>query len=235
MIWPQASQAQVEKYMDRLELQNGSVLWGITEIQGDQVVMYLSPSDTISLPKSMIRSLKTQKLNPAFYMVKTPGPFYQVSWGTLIGKSHSQSINQATFSISALGGYKFNSRWSAGLGAGSYYYPQMGILPMFGEVQGDLAESRLTPIYFFRGGWSWAFQRKDNGFAIDDMQGGMFLEPGVGLKWHRAGYALQLKVSYVRQNSKTFFEPLDFGNGTIITNVEKRTFERINLSMGVSF
>jgi hypothetical protein len=93
---------------------------------------------------------------------------------------------------------------------------------------------RITPFYQLHGGWSWANER-NNPSQIDRIEGGLYLRPALGVKWHFAGYSWQLHVSYVRQQSTVYYEPIDLGNGNVVTNVEDRALQRIGISAGVTF
>lgn len=226
---------QVEKYLDKVVLNNGSVIWGIAEMTADEVLVHLDSHQTLSVPLAEVASLQTQKLNPRYYQKSEPGFYYQLVWGITLGKSHVDFPNETSFNISATAGYRFISYFGLGLGVGLYYYPQMRHLPIFLDVQGDLLKTRLTPIYSLRTGWSKAYPRDDLSDQVDETKGGYYLEPGLGLKWQAANHAWQVKVSYLQQHSETIFSPIDFGNGNRLINKETRKFERTTITLGITF
>jgi hypothetical protein len=182
----------------------------------------------------MIKSIKTQKLNPELYLERSQGVYYQVSMGVLLGKSHNNSETRGSFSSSFTSGYRFNPMLGIGLGVGLNYYPDQIQVPVYLDVHGDLSKGRLTPFYQLSVGWSWADER-GNITHIEKVEGGFYLRPSLGVRWHFAKHSWHLQLSYVRQNSTTHFEPLDFGNGNVITNVEDRTLQRVGISIGISF
>lgn len=225
---------QSDRYLDKLVLTNGSIIWGITEIQENQIKIFLDQERSIVVPDSSIKSLKTGKLNPELYLKRTPGVYYQISTGVLIGKQHEDFQNIGSFSAQFITGYKFRHYIGAGLGAGVNYYSDERHIPLIVDVQGDLLQSRVTPFYEISTGWSWAEDRR-NSTAIDRLEGGFFWRPSVGVRWHFAKYSWQLQFSYVRQHSTTYYEPVDFGNGNVVTNEEDRIMQRFGISVGVGF
>jgi len=235
LLWnAERSLAQTDKYVDKVVLTNGSVIWGLSEIEQDQVRIYLNSGDSISMPVEYIKSLKKGKLNPEYYQHRLEGVYYQVTTGVLLGKSYQYSGNEPGFTASFVSGYKFNRFWGAGLGMEVDFYPSQSHIPLFLEFQGDLLRGRVTPFYQVRTGWSWAEERN----SLDEtgrVEGGFFLSPALGVKWHFAGHSWHLQFSYVRQEATTRFEPVDFGNGQSITNVEDRVLQRMGIGVGISF
>lgn len=226
--------AQTDKYLDKVELTNGSVIWGISEIGSEQVMIYLTTGDSIAIPVEHIKSLKTGKLNPEWYSNSVTGAYYQASAGILVGKHNQYSEDEVSFSSNFVSGYKFKRWWGMGLGMGLDFYSQQRHIPLFIEAQGDLMPGRITPFYQLQGGWSWASER-NNPAEIDRIEGGLYLRPALGVRWHLAGYSWQLNVSYLQQQSTVYYDPIDFGNGNVVTNVEDRVLKRIGISTGVTF
>ncbi len=231
---PHSSLGQTDRFLDKIVLNNGSVIWGVTEFQQENVIIFLSEKDSLTVPVSMIMSLKTQKLNPELYLERSQGPYYQVSVGVLLGKSHNNSENRGSFAASFTSGYRFTHLLGVGLGVGLNYYPAQTHVPVYLDIQGDLLRGRVTPFYQLSAGWSWAGDREST-FQIEQVKGGFYLRPSLGIRWHFAKHTWHFQFSYVRQNSTTQFEPQDIGNGNIITNVEDRTFQRVGISTGISF
>jgi len=225
---------QTDRYLDKVVLINGSVIWGVTELQEGTIKVFLNLKDSLSIPVSMIKSLKTQKLNPELYLNRSQGPYYQVTGGVLLGKGHQYLENTGSFAASFTSGYKISPLFGLGLGVGLNYYPEQIHAPVYLDVQGDLLKGRLTPIYQFSAGWSWADER-ENISQIGEVQGGFYFRPSLSIRWHFAKNSWHLQLSYVLQNSTIRFEPVDYGNGNVITNVEDRTFQRVGISTGISF
>lgn len=225
---------QTDRFLDKVVLNNGSVLWGVAEFQDETVKVFLSQKDSLSVPISMVKSLKTQKLNPELYLERSQGAYYQVTWGALLGKGNHDSENTSSFAASFTSGYRFKPLLAIGLGVGLNYYPDQIHVPVYLDIQGDLIDGRLTPFYQLSAGWSWADER-ENISQIGEVQGGFYFRPSLGIRWHFAKHTWHLQLSYMLQNATTYFEPLDFGNGNVITNVEDRTFQRVGISTGISF
>ena len=225
---------QSDQYLDRVALTNGSVLWGIVEIEEGGVKVFIDDDNLIFVQDSLIKSLKYQKLNPELYLRRTAGVYYQISAGVLIGKGYQHSDNDTNFAAWFTSGYKFNRKFGLGLGVGLNYFPQQRHIPLYLDIQGDLLAGRVTPYYQLNTGWSWADERET--FAnVDKIEGGWYLRPAIGVRWHYPKHSWHLQVSYVRQNSTTFYEPVDFGNGAMLSSVEDRVIQRLGLSFGISF
>ena len=226
--------AQVDKYVDKIKLQNGSTIWGLSEVRQDQVVVHFSEEDSLIIPAEHIKSFKTNKLNPELYQDRVKAFYYQVSTGVLVGSSHQYSGNEASFTGSFVSGYKLKQQLGLGLGAGVDFYPGQRHIPIFLDVQGDLLAGRITPFYQLNAGYSWAEERNAP-VALESLSGGLYLKPSVGVRWHFARYSWFLRLSYIRQESTSRYEPIDFGSGNILTNVEDRVLQRAGISLGVSF
>ena len=225
---------QSDQYLDRVALTNGSVLWGIVEIDEGGVKVYMDDDNLIFVQDSLIKSLKYQKLNPELYLQRANGVYYQVSTGVLLGKQYRYAETGTSLAAWFTSGYKFKRMFGLGLGVGLNYFPQQRHVPLYLDIQGDILPGRVTPFYQLNTGWSWADER-DTFANIDKVEGGFFLRPAVGVRWHYPKHSWHLQVSYVRQNATTFYEPVDFGNGSMQTNVEDRVFQRLGLSIGLSF
>ncbi len=237
-LWLLASsttEAQVDKYLDKVMLKNGSVLWGITELREYGVLIHLNESDSLTLSLDEIEAIKRDKLNPVFYQPEFNTWFYQINWGVTVGKRNDFSTNQVNFNASAVMGKRFNSRLGLGLGSGLYYYLETRHIPIFVELQGDLLKRRFTPAYFVRAGWSLADERRDLEDFVDWTRGGFYLEPGLGLRIYGLKHSIHLRVSYLSQGSKTKFSEVDFGNGSSSQTTQKRRFERTTFTLGVTF
>jgi len=227
--------AQVDKYLDKVMLKNGSVLWGITELREQGVLVHLSDQDSIIVSMDEIEAIKTDKLNPQYYQPKDRTWFYQLDWGLTVGKRSDFSINEVNFNASAVFGKRFKPMVNLGLGTGIYYFQETRHIPIFAELQGDLIQHRVTPVYFIRVGWSLADERKDIEEFVDWTSGGFYFQPGVGLRIYGHKHAIHVRVSYLSQSSETQFNLVDFGNGSSLQTRQNRRFERTTFTLGVTF
>ena len=237
-LWLLASytaEAQVDKYLDKVMLKNGSVLWGIAELKEQGVLIHLNGSDSVTLSLDEIEAIKRDKLNPQFYQPEFNTWFYQVNWGIIVGTRTEFSTNEVNFNASAVVGKRFNSKLGLGLGSGLYYYLETRHIPIFAELQGDFIKHRFTPVYFLRTGWSLADERRDIEDFVEWTSGGFYLEPGLGLRIYGLKHDIHLRVSYLSQSSRTKYSPIDFGNGSSTQTTQKRRFERTTFTLGVTF
>ncbi|GJM29758.1 MAG: hypothetical protein DHS20C17_23930 [Cyclobacteriaceae bacterium] len=234
MLLFQVSSAQTDRFVDKIVLQNGSIIWGLTEMEQGQVRIFLTEEDSLLIPEKMVKLIKTGKFNPKLYLDRREGPYYELSTGVLVGKGHHSFENEASFSASFTGGYRFKRMLGIGLGVGVNYYTDQRHVPLYLDLQGDWLEGRITPFHQLNVGWSFASDR-DHVVQVDQLDGGFYLSPSVGVRWHLATYSWHFKVSYVRQEATRHFEPVDLGNGSSLTSVEERTLQRVGISVGVSF
>ncbi len=226
---------QPDKYLDKVELQNGSVLWGIVETREQEIVIHFDRGNDLTFPLDQVRSIKKNKLNPHYYQKQDTGRYYRLNLGLLVGKSNQFVPNETSFNASLTAGYRFNPHLATGIGTGIYYYPEARHIPLYAELNGQLMNTRITPAYFVRTGWSWAFGTNDIEEFVDDVEGGLYLEPGMALRWNLPNRVLELAVSYVRQNSTTVWDPVVFGNGNSSQSTTVSTFQRVNLTAGITF
>ena len=226
--------AQETRYLDKVTLNNRSVIWGVAEFSEGSVTVFFTDEDSVSFPLAMVKAVETDRFNPNLYLDRTTGTYYQLTLAMMLGKGHHDSENIGSFSSSVISGYKFMRALGVGIGVGLNYYEDQRHLPLYLDIQGDLLDTRVTPYYQLSMGWSWADGR--NTVSQDaKVEGGLYLSPSIGIRWHLAKYSWHLKLSYVRQESTTRFEPIDFGNGNMLTNVENRTLQRVGLGLGVTF
>ena len=228
------STAQVDRHIDKVVLTNGSVIWGVSESGPDNLKVWMNQQDSLIIPMATVKSLKTGKLNPELYVNRLQGVYYQFSSGVLVGKYSEYSDNEVNFSASFVSGYKFKPSLGVGLGVGFNLYSDQYHIPLFVDIQGDVLKNRVTPYYQLSLGYSWGYER-DNNPSIENIEGGVYFSPAAGVRWHMARHSWHFKVSYVHQESVTHYEPIDFGNGNMITNVEDRSIRRLGVSVGISF
>jgi hypothetical protein len=234
IAWAQLSYAQTDRRVDKVVLYNGSVIWGISELENGHIKVFLSQQDSLQIPEFMVKSIKTGKFNRELYMDRMKGVYYEVSTGALIGKSYRFSENEPSFTASFTGGYKFTRMLGVGIGVGLNYYPEQRHVPLFVDIQGDWFKGRVSPFYQFDAGWSFASDLYDTN-NLERIQGGLFLRPSLGIRAHLATYSWHLKVSYVHQQSTRDFIPIELGNGTMLTSSEDRILQRAGITVGVSF
>lgn len=234
MAWAQFSYAQTDRHVDKVVLNNGSVIWGISELEEGHIKIFLSSQDSLRVPDFMVKSIKTGKFNPELYMERMEGVYYEVSTGALIGKSYYFSENEGSFTASFTGGYKFKRMLGVGLGVGLNYYPEQRHIPVYVDFQGDWFKARVSPFYQLDAGWSFASDRYETN-NLERIEGGFFIRPSIGIRWHLATYSWHLKVSYVHQQSTRLFTPIELGNGTTVRSSEDRTLQRAGITLGVSF
>jgi len=227
-------QAQTDRFLDKTVLQNGTVIWGITELEEGQVKIFLTENDSVLIPDFMVKSIKTGKFNPSLYAERVEGFYYELSTGFLIGKAHHSADNEGTLSLSAAGGYKFNRLLGVGLGAGVDFYLDQRHIPLFIDIQGDWLDSRLTPFHQLNLGWSYAADRTGSD-QVERVKGGAYLRPSLGVRWHFPRHSWHLKVSYVLQQATRYFEPIDLWDGGNMQTTEERTMQRLAVAVGISF
>ncbi|MEO0468222.1 MAG: hypothetical protein AAF206_01280 [Bacteroidota bacterium] len=164
---------------DVVYLKNGSIIRGeITEQKlGESVSIQLITGEvyvfshqdiekiTVEGPKfSKIRLRYRKDLRTVYY--RKPGLYNSVSFGLAFNESRWGGV-EAFPSLQYKVHYHVNQFVNVGLGAALDGYGQGLIVPLFGELSGDLLRRKVTPFYLLNAGWGigaapgWQVRRLD--------------------------------------------------------------------------
>ncbi|MPR34322.1 hypothetical protein [Salmonirosea aquatica] len=147
------------------------------------------------------------------------------------GTSQNISENRTNLTLQLFNGIQYTSRLGLGIITGLDWYNSALVNPVGLGLRYDLAGKKNTRLYASADagyGFTWFHQNSD-GF---DTQGGLMLNPGLGLRVGKPnGAAFTLSFSYKHQDV-TVDKPL-FVDQT--SRVEDRNYNRLLVRMGISF
>ena len=147
------------------------------------------------------------------------------------GTSQNISENRTNLTLQLFNGVQYSPRLGVGVVAGLDWYNSALVNPLGLGLRYDLAGKKNTRLYASADagyGFTWFHQNSD-GF---DTQGGLMLNPGLGLRIGKPdGAAFTLSFSYKHQDV-TVDKPPFFDQ---TSRVEERNYNRLLVRMGVSF
>lgn len=154
---------------------------------------------------------------------------YDIPWSV---PRTQQVENRLSLTIQTFNGVQLKPRLAVGLTAGLDWYNTALLTPIAAGVRYDLAQSKknVALIGTLDAGYGFNWLHVNNtGY---DTQGGMMLNPGMGLKFgFKSGSAMLLTLSYKRQEAKVT-KPLGWGE---IEKWENRVYNRMALRFGFMF
>ena len=154
---------------------------------------------------------------------------YDIPWSV---PRTQQVENRLSLTIQTFNGVQVKPRLALGLTTGMDWYNTALLTPIAAWIRYDLAQSKKNVALFgtLDAGYGFNWLHVNNtGY---DTQGGIMLNPGVGLKFgFKSGSAMLLSLSYKRQEAKVT-KPLGWGE---IEKWEDRVYNRMALRLGFLF
>lgn len=154
---------------------------------------------------------------------------YDVRWSVPL----TQEVqNRLSLTIQTFNGAQIKPRLAVGLTTGIDWYNTALLLPIAAGARYDLARSQNNITLFGSLDAGYGFNWLHVNGTGYDTQGGMMLNPGLGLKFgFKSGSALTLSLTYKRQNAKVT-QPLGWQE---VEKWEDRTYNRMALRLGMWF
>lgn len=154
---------------------------------------------------------------------------YDVRWSVPL----TQEVqNRLSLTIQTFNGAQIKPRLAVGLTTGIDWYNTALLLPIAAGARYDLARSQKNITLFGSLDAGYGFNWLHVNGTGYDTQGGMMLNPGLGLKFgFKSGSALTLSLTYKRQNAKVT-QPLGWQE---VEKWEDRTYNRMALRLGMWF
>jgi hypothetical protein len=173
---------------------------------------------------------ETKEKIPLGPHLETKSFFHEFKPGILLGEE------EISWSIQTINGYQFHKYVGTGLGVGINKYANHITLPVYVSIKGYLMDSHISPFYFgdIGYGFAWDAGENDNYYRVNDVQGGLYWQVGVGYQLHFQSNALVFSLGYVNQQTSTDYTYDYWYEGGIEVS-EKRTFRRVNFSIGIMF
>jgi hypothetical protein len=157
-------------YQDVIYLKNGTVVKGIVlEHLADKSIKV----KTKDQGEVIYKGDEVDHIIKEFYDIRRKGYF------NLTEVSVGISRVDASIGVSTVNGLILRPHLSAGIGVAYDYYITAGsMLPVYADVRVTFHDRRFTPFLYGDAGYGFGIASNNN----DNLKGGLFLNPGIGLK-----------------------------------------------------
>lgn len=157
--------------------------------------------------------------------------YHEFRGGLLIGEENT------SFTVQTINGYQFSKYLGTGLGLGINKYGNYITLPIYATVKGYLYDKKVSPFYYgdIGYGFAWQSNKNENMFELDNVQGGLYWQLGLGYQVNFHNSAMTFTLGYSNQDSKaeyTYFSGWDINSVKVS---ERRILRRFALSIGFLF
>lgn len=208
-------------------LLNGNILTGSLKdhINFDFIELQITDSISIKIPQDAIRKITNYKLYPLGYLSDKKGLITIIELGLNFREGNSNEIGMNGISFHIINNYKLSKYFSGGLGIGIDNLNRLATIPLYLSLRGDVLKGVVTPVYQADIGYGFVSETWEPGTT----KGGLYLHPGVGIKFYARRLAFGLNTGYKIQKSS-------YSHSTPTFEVnEKRTFRRITLRTLIYF
>lgn len=156
--------------------------------------------------------------------------YHEFRGGLLIGEENT------SFSVQTINGYQFNKYLGTGLGLGVNKYGNYLTLPIYATVKGYLYDNKVSPFYFGDIGYglAWQSNKNENTFELDNVQGGLYWQLGLGYQINFNKSAMTFTLGYSNQDSKAEYTYYRWDMDDV-TISERRILRRFAISVGFLF
>ncbi len=174
---------RAQKQEDVVYLNNGSIIHG-TLVTGDtsRISIINNYGDTWVFSREEVDSVSKQRPFEYNAMLFNKKGFELGTNAELMVRSGANAIGSAIVpGINLLLGYRVNSRFSAGLRTGLEFFDYMEI-PVCGEIRYRAVNRALSPVIYFRSGYSFPAESRPNDYQYSySSSGGYSLSTGIGI------------------------------------------------------
>lgn len=215
-------------------LNNGSIINGRVEDDGDKVKVYTADGSVWVFDKSEVRSLG-QALKPNYQ--KEKGFVSMTHFSLMMGKSSDNWGNYvyAAPSIRTFVGYQTNPRLAFGLSTGIDGYESMPLIPLMAGLRGDVFKASTTLYYGLDFGYSipWYSRIDGNNWNSEiEYTGGLVLNPMIGLKrYGQRGGGFYMQCAWNLQKASS----TEFWGGDSGSTKRTETYKRVQIGIGLFF
>ena len=226
--------AQEVTSRSKIKLKDGSELQVvITEnVPGDYIKIKIQGGTETKIDYSKIESIKHKSFSYHSKFQLPRGFYTDGTINLLFGRSSVDSGPRIGLSFAFTANYRFNSFFSAGIGAepstllvngGNFY------LPLYLHLSGAFAERRIAPIYFADAGWTFATDGSGN---LSEVDGGWFIRPGIGVQIDQLIFKLGYQVQKITTTTE---EAVWWRIGDTVITVEERILKNISFGATLTF
>jgi hypothetical protein len=222
--------AQENTTKSKIKLTDGSELHVliIKNVPGKYITIKLPGNDAATIDYQNIALIKHKDFSYHEKFILPRGVYFEGGTSLLFGKTTSYSA-RVGLAFTATVNYRFNSNISLGVGVEPTILTGFSTLPVFVRISGNVAERRVTPVYFLDTGWSFAKVNGETRGTIN-ADGGWFLRPGIGLRINR----FTISLAYQLQKVNTTSENFDWWGGNQFV-VEERLMKNITAGVSLMF
>ena len=163
--------------------------------------------------------------------LKTSSFFHEIRGGLLFG---DENVDVSAHTIN---GYQFNKYLGTGLGVGINKFGNYVTLPIYANIKGYLMDKPVSPFYFgdIGYGFAWDTNKNKDFYIVEDVQGGLYWQLGLGYQFNFYNSALVLSLGYLNQQSSADYTTYGWWSTGDIDVSEKRLLRRMNFSVGILF
>ena len=157
--------------------------------------------------------------------------YHEIRGGLLFGEENLD------VSIHSLNGYQFSKYLGTGLGVGVNKFGNYVTLPIYATIKGYLKDGSVSPFYYgdIGYGFAWDTNKNKDFYIVDDVQGGLYWQLGVGYQFNFYKSALVLSLGYINQESSADYRTMNWwGTGDVEVS-EKRLLRRVSFTVGILF
>ena len=157
--------------------------------------------------------------------------FHELRGGLLFG---DENID---VSIHSLNGYQFSKYLGTGLGVGVNKFGNYVTLPIYATIKGYLKDGSVSPFYYgdIGYGFAWDTNKNKDYYIVEDVQGGLYWQVGVGYQFNFYKSALVLSLGYINQQSSAEYTTYGWWGVGDIEVSENRLLRRVSFSVGILF
>ncbi|WP_277480070.1 hypothetical protein [Catalinimonas alkaloidigena] len=228
-------------------LKNGKIVYGtlVNSVFEDFITLEYSALDRENIPLNKISSIhfgkyqakEVEEANKAFFR-RERGFFHDINFQLLFGQD-SEGYGYTNVSFHTVNGFAFGPRLMLGGGVGLDKYGDFMVTPLYASIRGLIIERKVSPYYYFNGGWGFMWKPKDQVDWIDyqEADGGYHLQGGLGYQINMKASALTLSAGYRLQKTHMTYimNGWDWGGATETVIDEDRLLRRFVLSFGYTF
>lgn len=223
-----SAQAQETPEAVVIKLKNGNILKGkLLQYRQLGYELQLSGSTVVHIPLSDVEEVKT--LAPAYGRRIYAG----VQLGLLFGLRENQGYQNILVapSVQLSAGYKWKHWLQAGIGSGHEQFGKIGVIPLYGELQGTILKEGSSPYYSLKLGKGFAEVKDD--FRYQDARGGLMGEAQAGISFRFTHFNWLIGSGYHFQ--KVRLEGSSPGWGGENKRVQHRELRRMLFTTAVRF
>lgn len=163
--------------------------------------------------------------------LKTKSFYNEVRGGLMFGE---EALN---VTVQSINGYQFSKYLGTAIGIGVNKYGNYVTMPFYTQIKGYLSDKKVSPFYFgdIGYGFAWKTSKNEDQFELDNLQGGLYWQLGLGYQINFYNSSMTFSLGYVSQDSKAeyvYYRPWDIDDVEIS---ERRLLRRVVFSVGFLF